>query len=373
MRFYFEILIASVLLTGCDNLFLGKEEKIISLEENLQIPEPLNDGWETSDLPAQQIKQGPIHGLVENLQSNAHNIHSFLIVRNNKLVLEAYFSGWHRERLHALRSASKTFVSTLVGIAIDQGRLINTDLKVFDYFPEYGNLNTGFKKNIELKHVLTMTSGLQWDETTYPSDDKRNDESEFDQSEKRLQYLFNKPMSGVPGTSFVYNSALPVLQSALIQKATGFPLEQFAGQFLFEPLGITNYYWRKNPEDGLINAIGPLFLGSRDMAKLGQLFLDKGKWKGRQIISSNWVEAATTTYIGDETRQTGYGYNWWTARYRIGNSIVRTYFAQGSGGQYIFVVPDYHAVIVFTGGNYPPLDQGAPLGMLVNIILPAMN
>ncbi|HEX5169128.1 MAG TPA: serine hydrolase domain-containing protein [Cyclobacteriaceae bacterium] len=217
-----------------------------------------------------------------------------------------------------------------------------------------------------------MTSGIEWDEKTYPGDDLRNDETAFDVSDHRFRYLFEKEMANTPGKSFKYNSALPVVEAAIIHKTTGVQANIFAEEHLFKPLNITNYYWRTNEKDGYVTAIGPLFLVPRDMAKLGQLFLDSGQWKGVQVVSKNWVKDATTTFIGNEKSADGYGYHWWTAVYFLKDMTVRVFFARGSGGQYIFVVPDLNSVVVFTGGNYPPRNQGAPVDMFVKVIMPAM-
>jgi len=257
-----------------------------------------------------------------------------------------------------------------VGIAIDQGRISNVNQKVFDYFPEYANLNNAQKSAIEIKHLLTMTAGLQWDESA-PSDDPGNDETAFEKSSDRLGYILGKEVVSKPGDRFVYNSGCPVLEAAIIKKSTGEDADIFAEKNFFAPLNITNYYWRKNA-DGHITAVGPILLRPRDMAKLGQLFLDSGKWKGKQIVSANWVTDASATFIGNENNATGYGYHWWTAKYTIKNNLIRIFRAQGSGGQYIFVVPGLNAVVVFTSGNYPPLNQDAPLSMMTNVILPAM-
>ena len=169
----------------------------------------------------------------------------------------------------------------------------------------------------------------------------------------------------------MYNSGCPVLEAAIIKKSTGEDADIFAKKNFFTPLNITNYYWRKN-KDGFITAVGPILLRPRDLAKLGQLFLDSGKWKGKQIVSANWVADATATFIGSESNATGYGYHWWTATYNVNSNLIRMFLASGSGGQYIFVVPSLNAVVVFTGGNYPPLNQGAPYTMMTNVILPAM-
>jgi CubicO group peptidase (beta-lactamase class C family) len=352
-------------------MLLGDDEPITSLEENLLPPPDIKDGWEVSDLTAQKINVQSIHQLIKHLQTSPGNIHSMLIVKNNKLVTECYFTGWRRERLHTLRSVSKTFMATLVGIAVDQGKF-SLDQKVSDFFPEYSGLMNDQKKEVEIRHLLTMSSGIDWDEKSYPGDDLRNDETAFELSNNRFQFLFEREMMSVPGSKFVYNSALPVVEAAIIQKTTGVFAHHFAEEYLFKPLSINNHYYRVDKNDGHVTAIGPLFLVPRDMAKLGQLYLDSGEWKGQQILSKKWVKDATTTFIGNEESASGYGYHWWTAKYYPLDRQIRVFFARGSGGQYIFVAPELNCVVVFTSGNYPPLNQGAPVDFFVKVIMPAM-
>jgi CubicO group peptidase (beta-lactamase class C family) len=370
MRYIF-LLFLSTFLLSCDNLLLKDQDTVVSLEQNLQPPPALGDGWEVSDLTSENIDEPRIRHLITSYHNNPRDIHSMLIIRNNKLVSESYFGAWHRERLHTLRSASKSFISTLTGIAVDKG-YITVDQKVFDFFPEYSHLNDDEKKTrIEIKHLLTMTSGFTWDEKTYL--DERNDEYRLDTSDDRLGYILGKPMQAEPGTQFLYNSGCPFLQAAILTRATGNDINTFSDRYLFRPLSITNYFWRQE-KDGIIPATGPLFLRSRDMAKLGQLFLDGGKWKGEQIISSAWVNEATATFVGNEAAREGYGYNWWTAGTTIDQQVVRTYMARGNGGQYVFVIPDFNAVVVFTGGNFDPVtNPPSPYNMLTKTILPAMN
>lgn len=364
------ILILFVLLTiSCDKALLSTEDQMVSLEDNLKPPSALNDGWEVSTLTAQNIKPEPIQNLIKSLQKEPRNIHSLLIFRNNKLVSESYFNGWTRDRLHASRSASKSFISTFVGIAIDKGKISSVNQKVFDFFPEYADLNNAQKSKMEIRHLLTMTAGLQWNEWNHP-DGPGDDEYDLDISNDRIRFFFQKPMVSDPGRNFVYNSGCPVMEAAIIKKAIGEDVETFAEKNFFTPLNIRNYYWRKHT-DGLITAVGPILLRPRDMAKLGQLFLDGGKWKGNQIVSANWVSNATATFTGSEDRAAGYGYHWWTAKYTVNNNPDRMFFAAGTGGQYIFVAPSVNAVVVFTGGNFPPLNDGAPIGIVTNRILPA--
>jgi CubicO group peptidase (beta-lactamase class C family) len=359
-------------LLSCDKILLGDETPLISLDKNLALPPLLNDGWQISTMEAEKINKEPIHTLIKNLQKESRNIHSLLIFRNNKLVSESYFDGWHRNRLHASRSASKSFMSTLIGIAIDKGKIKSVDEALISFFPEYAVLSDMQKSQITLKHLLTMTTGLAWDEATFPAGDIRNDQYALDQNTDRLGYLFNKNMIALPSEKFEYNSANPVVEAAILQKAIGINAKDFAHAHFFTPLDIKDYYWRNN-KDGFITSVGPILLQPRDFAKLGQLFLDGGKWKGKQIISKRWVDEATSTFTGTESNSTGYGYHWWVSNFTLDNKEARMYFAQGSGGQYIYVMPSLNAVVVFTGGNYPPKNQGITFGLLRNTILPAMH
>jgi CubicO group peptidase (beta-lactamase class C family) len=363
--FVFLILITA----GCDKTFLGDEDQLLTLEENLKPPPALNDGWEVSTLAAENIKTEPIHNLIQELQKEPRNIHSLLIFRNNKLVSESYFDGWNRGRLHTLRSATKSFNSTLIGIALDQNKLSNINQKVFDFFPEYSTLNNAQKQNMTIEHLLTMSSGFQWNQTT--TDPKINDETGMEKSNNWIEYTLRKDIVTTPGTSFFYNSGCSNLLAGITKKSTGDHADVFAEKYLFAQLKIANYFWRKQ-KDGYCNAGYGLLLTPRDMSKLGQVFLDSGKWKGIQIVSSSWVIKATSTFFGNEENENGYAYQWWTAKYNINSKTVRVFSARGNGGQYIFVVPSLNAVITFTGGNFSPLDQGAPFGIMTNVILPAM-
>jgi CubicO group peptidase (beta-lactamase class C family) len=251
MRYSFTLLFVLVLVSGCDDLLLGDQKSTISLEENLLPPPALNDGWEVSDMSSENINADRVRNLISDFHEDPRNIHSLLIIRNNKLVSESYFGVWHRDRLHTLRSASKSFVSTLTGIAVDKG-YISTDQKVYDFFPDYSHLNNDeMKGRMEIKHLLTMTSGFTWDEKTHL--DKRNDEYRLDTSDDRLGYILGKELDAEPGTKFVYNSGCPFLQAAIVRRVTGEDIYTFSDKHFFKPLGITNYFWRQE-KDGFIPA-----------------------------------------------------------------------------------------------------------------------
>jgi CubicO group peptidase (beta-lactamase class C family) len=364
------ILFSIVLLVSCDEVLL-KDEAGISIEQNLSIPESLGDGWDVSSPGREGADSAALFRLIRDLQSDSRRIHGLLIVKNNKLIVESYFDGWHRNRLQSMRSASKSIASTLVGIAIDKGFIVGIDQSILDFFPEYADLRTADKDKIQLQHVLSMTAGLHWDQDSFPPEDPRNDEYQLDESDDGFRYLLEKNVVSTPGKNFKYNSGCSDLLLGIVDHTAKISADRFAEDYLFKPLGIESYGWRKS-NNGYPNGGYGLHMYPRDIIKVGQMFLDSGKWKGNQIVSSSWVKQATSEYISLDDR-VGYGFQWWIWNEKIGEQMVRRYQAQGKGGQIICVVPEFNAVIVMTGANFDNFYSQIPYAILRNRILPALT
>jgi CubicO group peptidase (beta-lactamase class C family) len=362
------LFLVGICLVSCDEMLL-KDEAGITLEEKLSPPEALNDGWSVSSPAAEQVDAVAIESLIRDLQKSSRNIHGVLIAKNGKLIVEAYFDGWHAKRLQSMRSASKSVASTLVGIAIDKGYITDVNQSVFDFFPEYADLNTPQKEKIQLQHVLTMTAGLRWDQERFPDDDPRNDEDQLSKSQDGFRYLLEKSVVIEPGAVFEYNSGCSDLLMGIVDHATGMDAARFSEEYLFKPLGIQNYGWRTNL-NGYPNGAFGLHLYPRDMLKIGQLFLDSGIWKDQRIVSAAWIKQATKEYI-EVWEDIGYGYQWWIHETQVGDKLIRRYHAQGHGGQVICVVPELNAVVVLTGTNYNVGHQ-IPYNLLQTRILPAL-
>lgn len=364
------ILFSAVLLVSCDE-FLLEDETGISFEQNLSLPESLGDGWDVSSPGREGADSVALSGLIRDLQSDSRRIHGLLIVKNNKLIVESYFDGWHRNRFQSMRSASKSIASTLVGIAIDKGFIAGIDQSVLDFFPEYADLRTPDKDKIQLQHVLSMTAGLRWEQDLFPPEDPRNDEHQLEESGDGFRYLLEKKVVSTPGKNFKYNSGCSDLLLGIVDHTAKIPADKFAEDYLFKPLGIESYGWRKN-KNGYPNGGYGLHMYPRDIIKVGQMFLDSGKWRGNQIVSSSWVKQATKEYISLGAG-VGYGFQWWIWNEKIGERIVRRYQAQGMGGQIICVVPEFNAVIVMTGANFDNAHSQRPYTILRNRILPAFT
>jgi CubicO group peptidase (beta-lactamase class C family) len=259
--------------------------------------------------------------------------------------------------------------SLLIGIAIDQKLITGVDEKLSIFFPEYksvfGNKDAG-KDAICLKHLLSMTAGLAWDETSLPYTDARNDHVAMNHSEDQIRYVLERPLVSAPGTKFNYSSGISIVLGEIIHKVSGMRADKFAEQHLFKPLGISDYSWLKYP-NGVIQTGGGLYLRPRDMGKIGYLLLNGGRWQGRQIVSETWLRESTKQQAPDRT----YGYQWWLGQLPVGDRRVVTYGAQGRGGQFILAMPDLQLVAVCTGWN-----DGNGLGeqafdMLRKFVLPA--
>lgn len=293
------------------------------------------DGWRTSTPEEQGMDGEELAQMVEDINRQGLNLHSLLIVRNGYLVSETYFQTFEAGQTHELYSCTKSFIATLVGIAIDQGYISRIDQKVLDFFPgkAFENLDAR-KKNMTLDNLLTMTSGLDWVES-----DSAYRELYF--SNDWVKDVLDMPMREAPGSRFNYCSGCSHLLSAIVQGQTGLNTRDFADKNLFQPLGIRNYTWDSDRTGIPIGGWG-LKLTSRDMAKLGFLYLHQGAWDGKQLVSAQWIETATQKHVETDDGQLGYGYQWWIY------PSLEAYTALGRYGQMIFVIPSLNLVIVTT-------------------------
>lgn len=352
------------------------------------IPDQIEDGWETASIPSVGLNENKLLQMLTYLQDTPdHNIHSIIIVKNSKLVFEEYFSGdkfnlgqytgetgFDREDTHNLCSATKSFVSACMGIAIDKGFIQSVDQEIYNFFPEHSDIfqSNPLKQTITIKHLLTMSSGIEWDDETYYYNDPRNDLYQLFTGSNPIRYILSKDLIETPGTVFAYRNCNTNLLGEIIRRASGQRLDTFAENYLFGKLGINELEWQMLPNN-VVFCSGDLRLRPRDMAKFGQLFFSGGVWKNERIISENWVnESIQTRFVMPANWwEDGYGYQWWTKTFHSNSKSFESYFAQGWGGQCIFVFPENSMIVVFTGGNY--FTDSPMLELLDNYILPAIK
>lgn len=350
-------------------------------------PVVLDDGWPIERPENVGLDGALLCGIAGRLKAYDDNVHSVVVVRHGKLVFEQYFKGydqpWGAEdkvyefdarSKHDMRSVSKSVTSLLIGIAVDR-KLIAADEAVIKFFPEYAAGTRPGWENITLRNLLTMSSGMQWDEARAWTDPK-NDEPHLGSETEPLKYVLSKPIFAAPDTIWTYNGGGTDLLGAVIEKAAGKPFGAFAREALFEPLGISDWEW-KSYRNGKIAPAAGLRLRPRDAAKIGQLVLDKGRWNGRQIVSTGWIEDSIKPRFQAEGLFGGlffYGYQWWIGRTLWAEKEIPWIAAQGWGGQRIYVVPELDLVVMVTSAMYGhPRESAAPLGILSSFVIPAVR
>ncbi|WP_159025534.1 serine hydrolase [Aquimarina sp. Aq78] len=339
------------------------------------MPSQLNDGWKVSSLIQEEMDTLVYNTVVNKLVNDRSykRMHSILIIKNGKLVAEDYFYNYDKNTPHDLRSANKTITSILIGIAIDKGFIKDVNEKIYDMFPEYQSLIDWGKnkKIVSIKHLLTMNTGLDcndWDSSSVGNENKLYKTNDW------IKAFLELPYKEKSGSQFSYCTFGEMMLRAIIVKATGTSLQDFAKEYLFTPLNITNYKWTTvmpNREDIGIR----VSLTSRDFAKLGQLYLDNGIWNKNQIVSKKWIEASVSNHTTTTEKRLGYpkyGFLWWKNYFDIKGKHVNGYQAQGNGGQLVFVFPDFDMIVVFTAGNYgnPRMING--FNILKEEILPSI-
>jgi CubicO group peptidase (beta-lactamase class C family) len=283
-----------------------------------------------------------------------------------------YNSWWHPYYrggdLHSLQSVTKTITSVIVGVATARKEFPELSTPVLRFFDttQVKNIDDR-KRKMTIRHLLTMTAGIAWNEWI-PYTDPKNDAIQMEGSFDWIDYVINKPMALEPGQQFVYNSGASQLLSHIFREATGKDIEEYAAQNLFTPLGITRYFWKRTPT-GLADTEGGLYLAATDLAKIYYLYLRDGKWNGKQLVSTEWVKASVSSSV-NLTSGIRYGYKWWL--YEYGTDPVKYAWAgSGFGGQWPVIIPEYNIVAVFTGwniGSGPSLQPKELIRRLVNAV-----
>lgn len=353
-----------------------------------KIPVELNDGWKTGSLADAGIDPVKISSMLRfiyrgesgndtpilpNGYRKIQSIHGILIVRDGRLVFEQYYGHYFWSNAHDLASVTKSITSLLMGIAIGQGHIESIQDRVLSNFPEYLPLeDQESKEALTIENLLTMQSGLDCDDWDPESrsyylkyQPPRPDE---------IEYILNVPMRDLPGSRYSYCTWGTEVLNALLVKATGMELRKFADQYLFQPLGIKSAIW-DDASARWKNIGGIAAMSMRDMAKIGQLVLQNGRWDDEQIIPENWLRMSTQAHVSLPFNQTwgnGYGYLWWLSDVKIAGGSVHSISASGYGGQVISIFPDLNMVIVMTGGNYAN-DEGQPFQIMEQFILPAVT
>ncbi len=360
-------------------------------------PEDIDDGLDVGTMEEVDIDSQMILKAVGRIDQGKYGeIHSMLIYKDHKLVYESYFQGhkykwdapgyygewvqWDKTMLHQIMSCTKSFASACIGIAVDKGYIKSIHQSIFDYLPNHQQYNSDGRENITIEHLLTMTSGLQWDEWHASHATAANDIDRLyiECWENPLNCVLERPLVAKPGGVFTYNGGGMITLAEILKNATGLSMVEFGKQNLFGPLGIDTLQWDTYP-NGEVEAGGGLHLRPRDMLKLGVLYMNNGVWNGKQVIPQDWVEKSSMDYNNnsgikipiEDSGKNGYGYTWWTSEVGSGSHKTHMYRANGWGGQVIMVLPEKNTVVVFTSGNYT--SKSHLFEILERFILPAID
>ncbi len=336
-------------------------------------------GWPLSSPQAEGLDATALGALDAEFARGDHGfIDAMLVVRHGRLVYERtyrhdyaarfdprrdgapgvynyYDPEWHpyykSTELHTMQSVSKSVTSLLVGIAIGRGELSGVEAPALDYLKAFRHQGDPLQAQMRIRHLLSMTAGIEWDEDGVPYTDPANSCARMEGSQDWVQFVLEQPMAGEPGSRFVYNSGATQLLSAVLRQATGALADDYAREHLFGPLGVERLHWKRTPT-GLPDTEGGLYLVPRDLAKLGLLLLRDGTWDGRRILPEGWVRDSTARSVTASSDPEGpydYGFKWWLVP--ESPRRPRAILALGYGGQRLLVVPSLDLVAVFTGWN----------------------
>ncbi|MFX1500153.1 MAG: serine hydrolase domain-containing protein [Promethearchaeota archaeon] len=345
-----------------------------------------DNSWMMNTLEQRGLDSNTIEEMYENIRNNYWNFHSILISRDGYIIHDEYLNHYrrtggstydlsvdlleqvHKDR-HAIWSITKSVTSLLVGIAIDKGQLDNVSQKFFDIFPDKWDPTFGneTKKDITIEHLLTMSSGLQWDELQDAFYD-------WEPNNYSLTYVLNKTLVHEPGTTFEYSTGSTELLATILQNQTNTKLADYAQQYLFDPIGISasDVEWLENKWEwgsGSVTNISHggfgIYITPRALTRIGELCLNKGNWNGTQVVSEEWIQNVSTTHITPEDVESGlsYGYLFW----------IRDDFYSGVGafGQQVSIISDLDMVVTITSDFYPDAAPPYPSTIINNYIIPA--
>lgn len=279
---------------------------------------------------------------------------------------------WHpylgASSLHTLQSVTKSVTAIGVGMAIDEGHIPGASTPIERWLPvDTDDLDADLRRQISLADLLTMRSGLAWDEGR-PYSDPENTCTQLEASDDWIDFIARRPMREAPGTRFDYNSGASVLLGKVVREATGERIDRYLQTRLFEPLGISTHHWKTTPR-GEADTEGGLYLRAEDLAKIGRLLLDGGRWNERQLLSQAWIDAMLATHVTDIVPGSAdaYGYQWW-----VPDATIRVVAGLGFGGQFLLLVPELDVVVVIYAWNPDTPPARSLAGDIVSELLPTL-
>lgn len=342
-------------------------------------PPSLGDGWSTAALSGERIDQPAMERLVQSIidmkmnEADAPEIHALLIARHGRLVLEEYFHGFSRDKLHTLRSAGKSISGTVIGAAMHAGAPLRLNSRVYQVM-NGGTLPPGLeprKRGMTLENLLTMSSGHYCDDTDPKAPGNEDYINDDLQPPDVIGYFMSVPMTTDPGMNSIYCSMQPHLALATLAEATHQSPLRIFDRLVARPMQITRYSWPLDT-NGRPYGGGSVAIRARDFMKFGQLMLNRGTWGGKRILDASYAKAAVAPLY--HLRNVYYGYYWWVEYYPYKDRKVLGYSARGAGGNLVFVVPELGLIVTTMAGNFSNRRGMKYLGnFIATSILPAIR
>lgn len=364
-----EIIVGDIIAEGEINLKLAAPEKASEKQIAIQPIQP-NSGWELS---GDSYDKEKIRNLNEKIAQNKFkSITSIVVIKDGKLLIEEYFNGADRNTQHNTRSVGKSFASTMTGIAIEEGYLKNTNQTLNEFYDltKFANYSPQ-KDNVTIQSLLTMSSGFDGSDSNY---DSPGHEEKMYPTDNWVKFTLDLSMDNTRkiGEQWDYFTAGVVVLGDIIDKSVPKGLEKYADKKLFKPLGISNYKWQHTPQN-VANTAGGIQMNSLDYAKFGQLYKNKGVWKGKQVLSSDWVNKTMTNYFSETPDQTAYGYLFWNQKFSVNDKSYEAFLCNGNGGNKVIVFNDQPLVIIVTATAYGQAYGHSQVEkMIQDYILPAI-
>lgn len=366
----FIVFILLLFISGCSKEVETSKEsnKVVSVDKSdlaETAPWPTK-AWSTASPEQQGVDNEILMNADKRINENYPNIYSLLVIRHGYLIYEKYYQGMNENNANPVYSVTKSVMSALTGIALQEKLIQGVDQKNSEFFPEYFTQIDDIQKNeITIKNVLTMTGGLESIDTDYYS---------YFTSGDWLSYAINKPLTDNPGEKFVYNTGLTHFLSGIITKTSEMSTKDFADKYLFSCIGVSVDNWVSD-NNGYYGGGYGISMKPVDMAKFGYLYLNNGLWDGKQIIPKEWIEESTRKQVSANIDM-DYGYLFWlqTIQDKVHNKEYFTYRGDGAGGQKIMVIPDLDMVVVITANeNSSSNDNTDTQDVITEYIIPAVK
>lgn len=322
--------------------------------------------WQVSTPEAEGMDSAALSNLYDYLATAGFNTDSVLVIRHGRIVSETYVAPFNAELRHDLRSVTKSVVATLVGAALQEGKITSLDQKVLSFFPDH-SANGPLQEALAVRHVLDMASGIQWQEHPY---NEKSDALKLWKSQDWVKFILDRQVSVMPGEKFQYIAAAPHLLSAILTRSTGANAAEYARQGLFKTLGIEDFAWSADPQGHTVGE-SALRLKPRDMAKLGLLYARRGRWEDRQLLPPDWTATVFAGGLPNGYNPLGapptYSRLWWT------DASVPYAAALGRHGQNIIVLPEQDVVLVVTSKTADTSSRSSAVAMVKRYLLPAIK